>query len=84
MERKIEGFGGFFDRPQADIPAHCRIELDLTPTSDSLIKMGRKGRGSGPDHGNRERWPHASSLSLSTICELQRNRRPQKSGELVL
>ncbi|MEJ2246688.1 MAG: tannase/feruloyl esterase family alpha/beta hydrolase [Acidobacteriota bacterium] len=32
---------GMFGRraPQANIPAHCRIELDLRPTSDSLIKM---------------------------------------------
>ena len=36
---KIEGFGGFPGRPQADIPTYCRIELDLQPTSDSLIKM---------------------------------------------
>jgi len=37
---KIEEFGGFPNRPpQADIPAHCRVQLDLRPTSDSLIKM---------------------------------------------
>jgi feruloyl esterase len=37
---KIEGFRGFPGRPpRADIPAHCRVQLDLRPTSDSLIKM---------------------------------------------
>ena len=37
---KIEGFGDFPGRPpQADIPAHCRVQLDLRPTPDSLIKM---------------------------------------------
>jgi feruloyl esterase len=37
---KIEGFGDFPGRPpQADIPGHCRVQLDLKPTSDSLIKM---------------------------------------------
>lgn len=32
---------GMFGRrtPQANIPAHCRVQLDLRPTSDSLIKM---------------------------------------------
>jgi len=32
---------GMFGRraPQANIPAHCRVELDLRPSSDSLIKM---------------------------------------------
>jgi feruloyl esterase len=25
--------------PQADIPAHCRVQLDLKPSSDSLIQM---------------------------------------------
>jgi hypothetical protein len=37
---RIEGFRGFPGRPpRADIPAHCRVQLDLRPTSDSLIKM---------------------------------------------
>jgi hypothetical protein len=26
--------------PSPIVPAHCRVQLDLTPTSDSLIKMG--------------------------------------------
>ena len=35
-----EGFAGYPGmQPQADIPAHCRVQLDLTPTSDSMIKM---------------------------------------------
>jgi feruloyl esterase len=35
------GFGGSGrgSAPQPNIPAHCRIQLDLKPTSDSLIKM---------------------------------------------
>jgi len=32
-----KGFPG--SPPQADIPNHCRVQLDLKPTSDSLIKM---------------------------------------------
>ena len=30
-------FGG--NAPQANIPAHCRVQLDLKPSPDSLIKM---------------------------------------------
>jgi feruloyl esterase len=32
---------GMFGRgaPQANLPAYCRVQLDLTPSSDSLIKM---------------------------------------------
>ncbi len=32
---------GMFGRgtPRANIPAHCRVQLDLRPSSDSLIKM---------------------------------------------
>jgi feruloyl esterase len=33
------GFGGRSGAPQQNIPAHCRVQLDLKPTSDSLIKM---------------------------------------------
>jgi len=38
---QIRGFGGGFPggTPPADIPAHCRVQLDLRPSSDSLIKM---------------------------------------------
>ena len=34
---RFEGLPG--SPPQANIPAHCRVQLDLRPTSDSLIKM---------------------------------------------
>ncbi|MBN2321953.1 MAG: hypothetical protein JXR49_22940, partial [Acidobacteria bacterium] len=32
---------GMFGRgaPQANLPAYCRVQLDLRPSSDSLIKM---------------------------------------------
>jgi feruloyl esterase len=38
------GFGGFGGgarggAPPENIPAHCKVQLDLKPTSDSLIKM---------------------------------------------
>ncbi len=38
---KVVGFGGDFPggASQTNIPAHCRVQLDLRPTSDSLIKM---------------------------------------------
>ena len=38
---KIRGFGKSFPggTSQPNIPAHCRVLLDLRPTSDSLIKM---------------------------------------------
>jgi feruloyl esterase len=38
---KVRGFGRDFPEgaSQANIPAHCRVQLDLKPTSDSLIKM---------------------------------------------
>src|SRR4030042_3892850 len=38
---KAAGFGGDFPggASQANLPAHCRVQLDLRPTSDSLIKM---------------------------------------------
>jgi feruloyl esterase len=42
--RASGGFGGFGGgarggAPPENIPAHCRVQLDLKPTSDSLIKM---------------------------------------------
>src|SRR4030042_3184543 len=38
---KVAGFGGDFPggASQTNIPAHCRVQLDLRPSSDSLIKM---------------------------------------------
>jgi feruloyl esterase len=37
---KVGGFGAPpGGLPQPNIPAHCSVQLDLTPTSDSLIKM---------------------------------------------
>ncbi len=34
-----DGWGGRGGAPPANIPAHCRVLLDLKPSSDSLIKM---------------------------------------------
>jgi len=38
---KVRGFGRDFPdgASQMNIPAHCRVQLELRPTSDSLIKM---------------------------------------------
>jgi hypothetical protein len=38
---KVAGFGGGSrnEIPLPDLPAHCRVQIDLTPTTDSMIKM---------------------------------------------
>ncbi len=38
---KNTGFGGGprNEISQPDLPAHCRVQIDLTPTTDSMIKM---------------------------------------------